>query len=416
MKKNSGANPLWTRDFTIITLGSVVSMLGNAMSGFAMSLMVLDYTESALYYAIYIAVFTLPQIFMPMFSGAILDRFSRKKTIYILDFLSALLYGSAAFLLKDGWFSFSMLAVYCFLLGSIHSIYTVAYQSFYPLLITEGNFSKAYSMSSLLETMTALMIPVSTFAYNIIGIAPLLGINAVSFFIAAVMETQIKAKEEYIEKRKLDKKNAKSSGKIVLADIKEGFQYLFREKGLLAIAIYFTFSSLSGGATSVITLPFFKANYNNGEYLYMLVWGMAVVGKAIGGAIHYRINLPVKWKYSAALSVYVATSLLEAFYLYFSIPTMMTLCFFNGILGVTGYTIRISATQSYVPDEKKGRFNGAFNMLYTVGSFSGELMAGALTTVIPVRGVLTSFMLTTTAAAIFVIGGNRKSVKAIFNT
>ena len=34
--------PLWTRDFTIITLGSVVSMLGNALSGFAMSLMVLD--------------------------------------------------------------------------------------------------------------------------------------------------------------------------------------------------------------------------------------------------------------------------------------------------------------------------------------------------------------------------------------
>lgn len=43
----------------------------------------------------------------------------------------------------------------------------------------------------------------------------------------------------------------------------------------------------------------------------------------------------------------------------------------TGILGVTSYTIRISATQSYVPDEKKGRFNGAFNMLNTVGSFTG---------------------------------------------
>ena len=42
------------------------------------------------------------------------------------------------------------------------------------------------------------------------------------------------------------------------------------------------------------------------------------------------------------------------------------------------YTIRISATQSYVPDEKKGRFNGAFNMLNTVGSFTGNLLAGAL--------------------------------------
>lgn len=82
-------SPLWTRDFTIITLGSVISMLGNSMSGFALSLLVLDYTGSNLLYAIYIATFTLPQIVMPIFSGAILDRFSRKKTIYTLDFLSS---------------------------------------------------------------------------------------------------------------------------------------------------------------------------------------------------------------------------------------------------------------------------------------------------------------------------------------
>ena len=55
------ANPLWTRDFTIITLGSVVSMLGNAMSGFAVSLMVLDYTDSNLLYAIYVATCIAPR-------------------------------------------------------------------------------------------------------------------------------------------------------------------------------------------------------------------------------------------------------------------------------------------------------------------------------------------------------------------
>ena len=46
-------NRLWTKDYTIITIGSVVSMLGNSMAGFAMSLFVLDYTQSPLYYAIY---------------------------------------------------------------------------------------------------------------------------------------------------------------------------------------------------------------------------------------------------------------------------------------------------------------------------------------------------------------------------
>ena len=33
---------LWTRDFTIITLGSVVSMVGGTMTGFASSIKVLN--------------------------------------------------------------------------------------------------------------------------------------------------------------------------------------------------------------------------------------------------------------------------------------------------------------------------------------------------------------------------------------
>ena len=121
--------PLWTRDFTIITLGSVVSMFGNSMSGFAMSLMVLDISESTLLYSIYIAMFTLPQLIMPIISGALLDRFSRKKTIYTLDFISAALYLIMAAVLASGWFSFPVFAVYCFILGSIQSIYIVAYES-----------------------------------------------------------------------------------------------------------------------------------------------------------------------------------------------------------------------------------------------------------------------------------------------
>lgn len=44
---------LWTRDFTIITLGSVVSMVGGTMTGFAISIMVLDYTGSTFLYALF---------------------------------------------------------------------------------------------------------------------------------------------------------------------------------------------------------------------------------------------------------------------------------------------------------------------------------------------------------------------------
>ncbi len=406
---------LWTRDFTIITLGSVVSMFGNAMSGFAMSLMVLDISESTLLYSVYIAMFTLPQLFMPVISGALLDRFSRKRTIYTLDFISAFLYILMAGVLAAGCFSFPVFALYCFVLGSIQSIYLVAYESFYPLLISEGNFQKAYSIASVLETLSAVMVPVSTFLYGRIGLAPLLFVNGICFFIAALMETRIGAEEHYIDEQKRNTPENISPVRRVLTDTKEGFCYLATEKGLLAIAAYFAFSAVCGGVSAVIVLPYFKSTFRNGEYWYMFVMAFSLAGRAIGGMIHYRIKIPAKFRYRTALVVYIIISVCEGVYLYFSFRVMMLLCFIIGIGGVTSYTIRISATQSYVPDEKKGRFNGAFNMLNTAGALAGEFAAGMLTVFIAGRTVLLSAMLLCALAAVCFIGGGKKYVEKIYN-
>ncbi len=415
MSDDFNPKPLWTRDFTIITLGSVVSMFGNAMSGFAMSLMVLDISESTLLYSIYIAMFTLPQLIMPIVSGALLDRFSRKKTIYTLDFISAGLYLLMSAVLSSGWFSFPVFAVYCFILGSIQSIYIVAYESFYPLLISEGNYQKAYSIASVLETLSAVMVPVSTFLYGKIGLSPLLLVNGICFFIAAVMETRIGAEEHYIETQQITKLEGHHPVRQVLADIREGFRYLSEEKGLLAIAAYFAFSAICGGVSSVIVLPYFKSTFPNGEYWFMFVMAFSLAGRAIGGMIHYRLKIPAGYRYTIALAVYIVISICEGVYLFFSFPVMMLLCFIVGIGGVTSYTIRISATQSYVPDEKKGRFNGAFNMLSTVGALIGEFAAGILTESFSERIILLTAMLLCALAAVVFIGGGKKHVEIIYN-
>ncbi len=408
--------PLWTRDFTIITLGSVVSMLGNNMAGFAMSLMILDYTGSTMLYAIYLMTYTVPQLIMPIISGAILDRFSRKKMIYTLDFTMSVLYVIVAAALMRGWFSFPVFALFTLTIGTISSIYMVAYESLYPLLITEGNYQKAYSIASILETCAVFMVPVATFLYNLVGMGPLMIFNGVCFFIAAVLETQIQAKEQYIDKQKKSIEN-EDLGHIqrMLLDIKEGFIYLTSEKGLLAIAVFFLFSTMSGSASNVICLPYFKANFDNGEYLFMLIYGAAFVGRGLGGFFHYKKKMPARYKFYIALFVYVMMGIFEGLYLYVPVKVAMALAFCVGVGGVTSYTIRISSTQSYVPDEKKGRFNGAFQVLCTAGSLIAELISGALTTVIDERLVLLTFMLLSAVAAIIVIGGNKKYVMPIYN-
>lgn len=406
---------LWTRDFTIITLGSVVSMFGNSMSGFAMSLMVLDISGSTLLYSVYLAMFTLPQLFMPVLSGALLDRFSRKKTIYLLDFFSAFLYIFMALLLRRNWFSFPVFALFCFILGSVQSTYMVAYESFYPLLITEGNYQKAYSIASVLETLSAVMVPVSTFLYGKIGLSPLLLVNGMSFFLAAVLETRITAEEDYIREQEETEGSERRPVARMLTDTREGFLYLAMEKGLLAIAAYFAFSSICGGVSSVIILPYFKKTFENGEYWYMFVMGFSLLGRALGGLLHYKITIPAPVRYGLALAVYIVINLLEGTFLFFPIPVMMLMCFIIGVCGITSYTIRISATQSYVPDARKGRFNGAFNMLSTLGALAGEFAAGAMTVFFPERTVLLSAMLLCTLAALVFIGGGGPFVAPIYN-
>jgi MFS family permease len=113
--------------------------------------------------------------------------------------------------------------------------------------------------------------------------------------------------------------------------------------------------------------------------------------------------------------VYITIGILEGTVLYLPIWLAMTFMFCTGIGGVTSYTIRVSATQSYVPDEKKGRFNGAFQVLSTSGALIAELTAGALSYVLGPREIQLFFNLMCVLAAILIIGGNKKHVEKIYN-
>ena len=411
MKSERAVPSLWTRDFTIITLGSVISMFGNAMAGFAVSLFVLDYTNTPLYYALYVFLYTLPQLAAPLIAGPLMDRFSRRKTIYALDFLSAAIYVFMGLAIHLGLFRFWLLAVLTLVIGTINSTYQVAYESFYPMLITEGNFSRAYSIAGTLETLSAVMIPVSLFLYKQFGLSPLLLINGLCFLGAAVCETRIRDVER---ERGLNKEESYSLS-AYWTDAKEGARYLWGEKGLLCVTLYFIVSAFAGGAEAVITLPYFKGAFENGEWIYMTTWGFSVAGRGIGGLLQYKIKYPAAVKYGLALAVYIIINVLEGSYLFLPVNGMRAACFLVGILGVPSYTIRSSATQSYVPDDRKGRFNGAFIMLTTSGSLLGELLAGACTAFWPMRTILAVFMGVALAAALAIIGGGKKHVKPLYN-
>ena len=402
---------LWTKNFTIITLGTAVSLFGNVISGFATGLLVLDYTGSVFLFAIYMILFDLPRVIMPQMIGPILDKFSRRKMIYTLDFMSAAIYGLFGLILLKGDINYVLLTIGCAILGIISSIYTVAYDSFYPLLITEGNMGQAYSISSTMESLLMIVTPLSAYLYHTIGIAPLFFIDCASYFIAAVFETQIRVKEEYVIE-----KGQKFGLSQYKETFKEGMDYLKLEPGLMAVACYFMFSSFSGGANMIIGLPYFRGVYGTmGEYIFMIVGGAMMIGRLLAGVFHYRHKLKPESKFNIAFVVYLSIAIIGGSYLFTPVPCMVAMTFASGVLGMTSYNIRISATQAYVPHEKKGRFNGTFQMMSTFGMLAGELLAGAMADFMDKRMVLVCFSALEFAAAWMFMYRKRKDVSKIYN-
>jgi len=291
-------------------------------------------------------------------------------------------------------------------------VYSVAYESFYPLLISEGNFTRAYSIESLIYPLSsAIMVPIAGICYRTIGLAPLFLFNAVTFLIAAISETQIKAIETHIT-------NAaeRFSGSQFVRDLKEGFAYLKRERGLNAVTWFFFVMMLASAVCMTLTLPYFKSLKGvDGVMQYTFVMGANTIGRLIGGGVHYFFRYPAQKKYSIALFVYIAISFIDGAYLFFPFWVMLIFMLFEGLLGVTSYNIRISSTQNYLPDEMRGRFNGLFQMLSILGTIAGQLIAGVIGDLLPIRWVVAGCMTITALAVFFIIVPNAAHVKKIYN-
>lgn len=401
---------LWTKDFTIITLGTVVSMLGNAMSGFAISILVLDFTGSTFLYALFMVVYNLPKTVMPLLVGPYLDTFSRKKVIYVLDFVSSGLYFITFFLLRADAVTYVTLLLAAMLFGAIDSIYTVAYDSLYPNLIPKGQSAKAYSVSSMIYPLAAVMVPVAAWLYDAVGIAFIFLINAGSFFVAACFETQIKAEEKHTGDiaGRYDFKNYSS-------DFKAGLRYIWSEKGLLAITLFYTLMFWADGSNTTLILPYFRQTIGLSAMLYTFVMGGNILGRVLGGAFHYRTRMPADSKYKIAYVIYVVLALSSGLVLFAPLWAMVIIQFISGVLGVTTYNIRVSTTQDYIPDSHRARFNGVFSMVTAVGLLAGQLMAGAAAELMPIRGVMVLFWSVYLALTIVIFARNGTAVKKIFN-
>ena len=386
MKRNRSGPRLWTKDFSCITIATVLSAIGGEAMNLPISLLVFDETKSTLLSALILVCGMLPDMILPILVAPLIDKGGKKKWIVGLDVLLAAIYGLMGVWILGHTFSYGLYVGFTLTVGTISVFYRLAFSAWYPDLIPAGAEQKGYSVSSTIYPLvTILMAPVATFLYSHIPMGALFlvvsGLTVVSCLVENCIREVRKAAEEAYTLRQYR------------ADIREGFAYLKEEKGIRNI---YTYMSITQGASSGVDV-LTQAYYQTQPWLTVTMLGFLksaeMLGRVLSGFLQYVREVPVRKRYAFTKFVYR---------------------FLCGGLGCASATIRESAVQSYLPEEMRARINAFFNVISSVGGVVCYLLAGLLGQILPYRLAATILGLATLGSMFFLIVLPAKSNRPVY--
>ena len=284
---------LFQRDFTIMILGQIISLFGNAILRFSLSLYVLEVTGSAAVFGTILAVSMIPTVLLSPFGGVLADRLPKQKIMTILDFVTAGLivfydavYGSAG--------NLAAVTIFMILLTLIQAFYQPSVQASIPLLASQEQLMAANGIVMQVQALAGLLGPIlAGMLYGIGGVKPILAASAVCFFLSAVMELFLRIPHE---KREADG----SPVHMALLDLKGAVTYLIRENTcLFKLLIVVAGINLFLSALFIIGLPYLVKIYlGMSAQAYGFAEAAMGMGSILGGLVSGLAGKKMPFKHS----------------------------------------------------------------------------------------------------------------------
>lgn len=275
---------LFSKDFTLIVIGQIISLFGNVILRFALPLYLLNKTGSPSLFAMVSACAFIPMIVLSPIGGIVADRVNKRNVMVILDF-------ATGFLMLLFTFLFSsvnivvLFIVTLMLLYGIAGAYQPSVQASIPALMTDENLVGANAIINQINSLSNLIGPVAGGAlYGFFGLKPILIISIICFLFSAVMEIFIKIPFE---------KRVDTDGifNIVKKDLRESAGFIKNDKPIIGkvIVIVCAFnlflSSLIIVGLPVIITQSLNFSETVSSQLYGIAQGITALGGLMGGIL-----------------------------------------------------------------------------------------------------------------------------------
>jgi len=226
--------------------GKLISLFGSAVYTFAVGLHLLEITSSGLNFALNIILYTLPIIFVNPIAGIAADRFNKKIIVVGSDLINAIFLSAVYIITLKITFSPIIIFLSTFSINVLAAFFNVAIESAKPSLVGKEKLYNINSTSRIIESASHLLGPVvGGVVYSLFDIRAFILINALSFFLSAVLEYFI----DYEYNIKVESQNSisnlafdgtdSSEKKSLIENIKLAFNYIISHKYLKGLLLIF---------------------------------------------------------------------------------------------------------------------------------------------------------------------------------
>lgn len=380
------------KNFIIIVIGQIISLFGNAIQRFSMSLYLLEFTGSTATFANILAISTIPYILFAPIAGMLSDTVNKKKIMVYLDLFCSILIGGYALILFNGKDNEFIVAVVMFMLSICYTLYGPAVTSSIPQIVKEEKLTSANGIINQVTSIVNFVAPIlAGVLYGLVGIKIIVIINAISFLLSAIIELFLDIPDAVNK----EGEKVKDQSKLILkdfikksfVDMKNSFIYLKKEKKIILgiIASYALCNIFLVPILSIVAPYFINIFLGLPSEVYGIVEGICVLGMILGGLwISLKPNMfsmkKVHYTYfpmiigvlimSTLGSLKVNEYILAWIFALSGMAIMMSLSLSN--------VLTLTYIQKKVPLEMLGRVTAFSTAVATISVAPGQLIYGQI--------------------------------------
>ncbi|MGG0216735.1 MFS transporter [Bacillus mycoides] len=378
-ERSMTVSTVFSKEYKIFIFGLLISRLGDSLYIFALPWIAFQLTGSAVIMSSLFAINVLPIVLFGPLVGVIVDRYDRRKLLWIADIASIILVSLVPILHSLHLLEIWHLYVITFILAVMSMLFDVTTVTFIPQ-IAGASLTKANSLYQMVNQLSSLFGPMlAGFSISFIGGFQVLWINVLSFIatlIAVLLLPSIKTLKST--------NNEKNTFQNVFADLFNGFKWLKKDRLNIALSLQAMVGNFGASAVLGVLMYYLLSTLHltpaQSGYNYTLI--------GIGGLLGSLIAVPLEKKFRRGVLIPL---LLFFGALGLTIALWSTYWLAPGIAfgiamtcNIVWNTIVTSVRQETVPSNMQGRVLGFSRVLTRLAMPLGALVGGIISAYNPI--------------------------------